>query len=102
VKDTPNEGGGGGVKPSRWTWHALDNLADREIPRPEAEKTLADPEFNVPDQAPRRVLMRRYFDEILNQETLLRLVIEDTPVERVVVTVYKTSQIDKYLRGQKP
>ena len=90
------------MKPSRWTWHALDNLADREIPRPEAEMTQADSEFNVPDQAHPRVLMRRYFDEILNQETLLRPVIEDTPVERVMITVYKTSQIDKYLKGLEP
>jgi hypothetical protein len=90
------------LKPIRWTQHALENLADREISRSEAEETLIAPEFNMPGQGPRRVLMRRYFDEILQQEMLLRLVIEETPKERVVVTVYKTSQITKYLKGQKP
>jgi hypothetical protein len=73
-------------------------LADREISRSEAEKTLAAPEFNVPGQIPRMVLMRRYFDEILQQDMLMRIVVEETLTERVVVTVYKTSQIDKYLK----
>ena len=90
------------MKPVRWTLHALENLEDREIPRSEAQKTLDAPEFDVPGQFPRRVFMCRYFDDIIQQEMLLRLVIEDTPMERVVVTVYITSQIEKYLRGLKP
>lgn len=87
------------MKPVRWTIHALENLEAREIPRSEAEKTLKAPEFDLPGQSSRRVFMRRYFDDILQQKMLLRLVIEDTPAERVVVTVYKTSQINKYLKG---
>jgi hypothetical protein len=51
---------------------------------------------------PRLVLMRRYFDQILQQEMLLRMVVEETATERVVITVYKTSQIAKYLKGQRP
>ena len=53
-------------------------MTDREISRSEAEKTLAAPEFNVPGQIPRRVLLRRYFDEILAQDMLMRIVIEET------------------------
>lgn len=33
---------------------------------------------------------------------LLRVVIEETSTERVVVTVYKTSQLRKYLKGLVP
>ena len=87
------------MKPIRWSFHALNNLADREIDRAEADKTLENPDFAVPDQASRRMLMRRYFDQILQQEMLLRLVVEDTATERIVITVYKTSQIGKYLKG---
>ena len=90
------------MKPTRWTDHALRNLADREVERSEAEKALAAPEFVVPEDPPRQALMRRYFDAPLQQEMLLRIVIEDTISERVVVTVYKTSRIDKYLRGLVP
>jgi hypothetical protein len=86
------------VKPLRWSPHALNNLADREIDRAEAEKTLEDPEFEVPGQPPRRVLMRRYFDQVLRQEMLLRIVVEDTTTVRKIITLYKTSQINKYLK----
>ena len=37
------------MTPVRWTTHALQNLADREIPRDEADQTLAQPESVVPD-----------------------------------------------------
>jgi hypothetical protein len=90
------------MKPVRWSPHALDNLADREIDREAAEKTLANPEFMIPSQLPRLVLMRRYFDQVLQQEMLLRMVVEDTSTERIVITVYKTSQIAKYLKGLGP
>ena len=90
------------MKPVRWSPHAIDNLADREIDREAAEKTLANPEFVVPGQLPGLVLMRRYFDQVLQQEMLLRMVVEDTSTERIVITVYKTSQIAKYLKGLGP
>ena len=46
--------------------------------------------------------MRRYFDRLLQQEMLLRIVLEETASERIVVTVYKTAQLSKYLKGQSP
>jgi len=86
-------------KPVRWTDHALGNLASREIDRQEADGTLAHPESVVPGQPPRQVFMRRYFDKALQQEMLLRIVVEETMSEKVVVTAYKTSRIEKYLKG---
>jgi hypothetical protein len=90
------------MKPVRWSPHAIDNLAEREIDRAAAEETLANPEFVVPDQLPRLILMRRYFDQVLQQEMLLRIVVEETATERAVITVYKTSQFVKYLKGLGP
>ena len=87
------------MKPLRWSQHALDALTDRDIDRAEAERTVTDPEFVVPDPPNREVRMRRYLDPLLQQEMLLRIVVEDTPTELVVVTAYKTSQLRKYLRG---
>jgi hypothetical protein len=43
--------------------------------------------------------MRRYFDRSLHQEMLMRMIVEETTDEIVVVTLYKTSQIEKYLKG---
>jgi hypothetical protein len=90
------------VKRLHWTLHELQNLLDREIDRTEADKTFAQPEFTVPVQFPRNVCMRRYFDSLLQQEMLLRVIVEETMTEIVVVSVYKTSQIERYLRGLIP
>lgn len=87
------------VKPIRWSNHALDNLVDREVDRTEVEITLQSPDFEVPSKSSRRVLMRRYFDNVLKQKMLLRIVVEETATEIVVITIYKTSQINKYLKG---
>ncbi len=46
--------------------------------------------------------MRRYYDRLLQQEMLLRIVVEDTASERIVVTVYKTAQLSKHLKGRTP
>jgi len=83
----------------RWTPHALKNLTDREIDRAEAERTVASPDHIQRSRPPRSVYMRRYVDRTLSQEMLLRVVVEDGPDELVVVTVYKTSRIERYLRG---
>jgi hypothetical protein len=40
--------------------------------------------------------MRRYFDDVLRTEILLRVVVEETESDITVVTVYKTSKFDKY------
>ena len=90
------------MKPIRWTLHAMQNLLDREIERTEVDKTLAQPEFIAPGQFPRHIHMRRYFDSLLQREMLLRVIIEETIAEIVVVSVYKTSQIERYLRGLTP
>jgi hypothetical protein len=47
----------------------------------------------------RQVYMRRYHDSVLDQEMLLRVIVQETETRRVVVTVYKTSQIKRYLKG---
>jgi hypothetical protein len=90
------------MKPIRWSEHALKNLVDREIDGTVADAVLADAEHEVPDPPGRRILMRRYHDRILDQEMLLRIVVEDAPDETVVVTVYKTSQVHRYLKGLTP
>jgi hypothetical protein len=90
------------VKPIRWSAHAVENLANREIPRAEAELALADPERLEPGRPHRTVYMRRYFDVRLEQEMLVRAVVEETQDERVVTTVYITSKIGKYMKGAKP
>jgi hypothetical protein len=86
------------MKPLCWVDHSLKSLIDREIDRHEAELTITSPEFTEPDPPNREIRMRRYFDPILQQTLLLRVVVEEKPTDVVVITVYKTSQIARYLR----
>ena len=46
--------------------------------------------------------MRRYVDVRLGRQMLLRVVVEETPDEWVVITAYKTSQLVKYLKRTGP
>ncbi len=87
------------MKPIRWAEHAVENLGEREIDRSEVDLTLQNPEVLVPDPPAREVYMRRYFDQVLQQEMLMCLVVEQTESESVVVTVYKSFQIARYLKG---
>jgi hypothetical protein len=64
----------------------------------EVEQNIARPDSIVAGQPPRSIFMRRYSDEILGTEMLLRFVVEETDAELVVVTLYKTSKFRKYER----
>ena len=85
------------LKPLRWLPPALKNLAEREVPRREADKALAEPEQVGEGHQGRKVFMRRYFDERLKQKMLIRAVVEETGSERIVTTIYITSKIGKYM-----
>ena len=87
------------MKSIRWTLHALQNLTDREIDQEEVNQALDQPTAIAPGQIPRSIYMRRYFDKVLQQDMLLRVVVEETIGEKVVVSVYEMSQITRYLKG---
>jgi hypothetical protein len=90
------------MRPIRWTAHAVASLTDREIERDEAERAIAAPDRTVSGHGRRQVLLRKYHDAVLGQPMLLCVVIEDQSEERVVLTVYKTSKLDKYLERGAP
>ena len=90
------------MKPVRWTLHALQSLTDRQIDRAEADKALAAPDRVAAGRRGRRIMLRRYEDAILRQPMLLYVVIEEQPDERVVMTVYKTSRLERYSEGDIP
>ena len=50
----------------------------------------------MPGNPPREIYQKRYHDPLLGEEMLLRLVVEETALELVVVTLYKTSKLRKY------
>ncbi len=66
------------MKPICWSAHARKKVAKREVPENEVERTIARPDSIVPGQLRRRIFMRRYFEEILQTEMLLRVVMQET------------------------
>jgi hypothetical protein len=46
--------------------------------------------------------MRRYQDAATGRQALMRVVVDDTADELVIVTVYKASRFKRYLRGLVP
>jgi hypothetical protein len=84
------------MKTIRWSTHARLKAAKRELEENEVELAISQPDSTATGGGPRRIFMRRYFDAVLSTEMLLRVVVEETDVERVVVTLYKTSKFKKY------
>jgi hypothetical protein len=86
----------------RWTAHAEASLRDRDIDRSEAERALDAPDRRLPSRGARTVLVRRYDDLLLGQPMALCVVIEERVDETVVITAYKSSKLEKYLKGETP
>lgn len=85
-------------KPIIWTKNAEKNLVEREIDRSIVEYTIRQPEQTIPELPERQINMRRYHDSLLENEMLLRVVLAETDAAITVITVYKTSQIGRYLK----
>lgn len=87
------------MKPIHWTNHARKKAEAREVSSAEIEEAIILPDSVAPGKPPRQVYMRRYFDAVLQTEMLLRVVVEETPTEITVITLYKTSKFAKYEGG---
>lgn len=83
-------------KPIRLSPHAQRRVLLRELDMSEVLQTLNAPDSVLPGNPPRLIYQRRYWDRMLKQGMLMRVVVEETPYERFVVTVYKTSKVDKH------
>jgi hypothetical protein len=84
------------MKPVRWSPHARGKIAKREIDQSEAELTLSQPDSVVGASPIGKFYQRRYVDKLLNQEMLLRILVEESESELIVITLYKTSKLTKY------
>jgi hypothetical protein len=89
------------VKRIRWTPHAKREATRREIHPGEAETAVSNPDSTAAVDLFRQVFMKRYFDSVLETEMLLRVVVEETETELVIVSLYKTSRFEKYEQRRK-
>ena len=76
------------------TDHARKEAQRRQIPLEWIESILRQPEQVAPGTGRRKVLQSRVIAE--GKTYLVRLIVEDWQNPPVVVTVYRTSKIEKY------
>ena len=86
------------MKPIRLTEHTGKNIVERDIPVDIMYETINNPDIKLFQGYNRFIYMKLYFDSELAEEMLLRVIIEEELNEIIVVTVYKTSKIDKYFK----
>jgi len=84
---------------SRFTDHALMEIAKRRIPMEFVEQTLEDPEQIVPERRGRKCYQAR--KRFSNGRTyLVRVIVDIADTPPTVRTVYRTGKIAKYWRAE--
>ncbi len=81
--------------------HALFELEFRKINKEEVERLIEHPMQKLPAKKNRIIMQKRYNDDIKNKEMLLRVIGEALENIFHVITVYKTSKIEKYWKENK-
>lgn len=86
-------------KSVRWTLHAMRQAAARKLDPQQVLETIQAPELRVVDAATgRTIYTRRVLDGRTNTIVALRVFIEESELEIVVVTVYKSNRVNRYFR----
>ncbi len=81
--------------------HALFEMEFRKINKEEIERLIEHPMQKLPAKKNRIIMQKRYNDDIENKEMLLRVIGEELENSFHVITVYKTSKIEKYWKENK-
>jgi hypothetical protein len=76
--------------------HALFEIEFRKIAKEDIERLIENPMQKITARKNRIIMQSRYYDYKENKEMLLRVIGEKSENEFHVVTVYKSSKIEKY------
>jgi hypothetical protein len=79
----------------RFSKHAESELALRQIPREFVEAVLRQPQQIVPERPPKKACQSQ-IDFGGGKIFLVRVIVDDTVEPAMVVTVYRTTKINKY------
>lgn len=77
--------------------HAREEAVRRRIPLDLVEGVLANPDQTVPEKGD--IVCYQSQVEMEGRPYLLRVMVNDATTPKKVVTVYRTSKIDKYWRS---
>jgi hypothetical protein len=76
--------------------HALFEAKRRKVTAELIKSVISNPQQKLPSKKGRVIVQNRYYDDIENKEMLLRIIGVESTEEFKVITVYKTSRIEKY------
>jgi len=76
--------------------HALFEIEFRRIKKENVEHLIKHPMQKIPSKKNRIIIQGRYYDDKENKEMLLRIIGEESENAFHVITIYKTSKIEKY------
>ena len=76
--------------------HALFEMKRRGIEKGSVKEVAERPQQQIPSRNNKIILQSKYLDSLQNKEMLLRVIGRRTRGEFFIITVYKTSRIEKY------
>ena len=75
-------------------------MAARDISEAEVLGVVRNTQQTITVGRIRRILQNRYFDSNQAKEMILRVVVEISDDDQMIVSVYRTSRISKYWLGE--
>jgi hypothetical protein len=78
--------------------HAVFEMKRRQIDRKEVEHTIKHPGQTIAGKKNRTIVQGMYHDRKYNKQMLIRIIGEELDDMFHVITVYRTSKIEKYWR----
>jgi hypothetical protein len=85
-----------------FTEHARFEMERRRITEDDLKDLINQPQQKISTEKNRMILKKKYFDNIIKKEMLLRIIGKQEHGKFVVITAYKTSRIKKYwIKGEK-
>ena len=79
-----------------FTVHARVQMTARGIPESMVLESVERPQQTIPINERRPINQSRYFDHSEGKEMMLRVFVEPLGDDVIVVSVYRTSRINKY------
>jgi len=81
-----------------FTKHALFEAKRRGITRKEILSVVNNYQQKIHYREDKIIFQSKYKDKNIGKDMLLRVITKETEKEIVIITVYKTSKLKKYLR----
>ncbi len=81
-----------------FTKHALFEAERRGITKEEIFSVVNNYQQKIHYKEDKIIFQSKYYDKNIGKDMLLRIIAKETEKEIVIITVYKTSKVKKYLR----